>query len=363
MRRGHNGAERLVGGGLVGAAFRHRTSRAGDPQLHTHVVVANAAQGPDGRWSALDARHLYGQARTAGFLYQAELRAGLSARLDAGWERTVKGTGDLTAVPVEVRREFSRRRAQIEAALGPDATPARRVRRRCGPDPPRPRTLMRGRCTTTGSTARERSASRPRCCTPNLAREADMLGGLFDPSRVSVTEVCAELTEHRSTFDRRHVLQALAGHAHDRRDRRRARGRKPTGCSPGPGSCRSGSAGSGSATRPRSCSRSKPGSSTKPRARGDEERGVVPDPEVDPVRAPGTVRRAARDGRDAHHRRRPDRGRGRRGRVRARPTPSPRHATPGTTPGTRSSAARSPPGPPASSKTTARSPRSPSTGS
>ena len=48
VRRGHNGAERLVGGGLVGAAFRHRTSRAGDPQVHTHVVVANAAQGPDG---------------------------------------------------------------------------------------------------------------------------------------------------------------------------------------------------------------------------------------------------------------------------------------------------------------------------
>ena len=123
VRRGHNGAERLIGGGLVGAAFRHRTSRAGDPQLHTHVVVANAAQGPDGQWSALDARHLYGQARTAGFLYQAELRAGLTARLDVAWEPTVKGTGDLTCVPVGVRREFSRRRAQIEAAIGPDATP------------------------------------------------------------------------------------------------------------------------------------------------------------------------------------------------------------------------------------------------
>ena len=213
VRRGHNGAERLIGGGLVGAAFRHRTSRAGDPQLHTHVVVANAAQGPDGRWSALDARHLYGQARTAGFLYQAELRSAISARLNASWEPTVKGTGDLIAVPVEVRREFSRRRTRRSKQRS-DLTPrlARRGRRHCGPAPPKPRALMPGRCTTTGWTARKRLAPRRRCCTPNSPSEPEA-AGLFDPSWVSVPDVCTELTEHRSTFDRRHVLQTLAGRA------------------------------------------------------------------------------------------------------------------------------------------------------
>lgn len=44
-----------------------RTSRAGDPALHSHVLVANLAAGPDGRWTALDARHLYREGRTAGF--------------------------------------------------------------------------------------------------------------------------------------------------------------------------------------------------------------------------------------------------------------------------------------------------------
>ena len=39
---------------LSAAAFGHRSSRAGDPLLHTHVVVANGTQGPDGRWTALD---------------------------------------------------------------------------------------------------------------------------------------------------------------------------------------------------------------------------------------------------------------------------------------------------------------------
>jgi conjugative relaxase-like TrwC/TraI family protein len=214
VRRGHNGAGRLIGGGLVGAAFRHRTSRAGDPQLHTHVVVANAAQGPDGRWSALDARHLYAHARTAGFLYQAELRAALSARLNADWEPTVKGTGDLSAVPVEVRREFSQRRAQIEAVLGPDATPREArvatLRTRPAKTPDVDAWAMHDdwvdRANALGFTTT--------VLHTELTREAGASGGRLDPSRPSVTDVCTELTEHRSTFDRRHVLQALAGHAH-----------------------------------------------------------------------------------------------------------------------------------------------------
>jgi conjugative relaxase-like TrwC/TraI family protein len=61
----------LPGSGFVAAAFRHRTSRAGDPQLHTHVLVANMTRGADGRFSALDGQQLYAQAKTAGTLYQS----------------------------------------------------------------------------------------------------------------------------------------------------------------------------------------------------------------------------------------------------------------------------------------------------
>ena len=60
-------------------AFRHRTSRAGDPHLHTHVLVANAVRGTDGRWSTVDARHLYWHSKTAGYLYEAHLRSELTA--------------------------------------------------------------------------------------------------------------------------------------------------------------------------------------------------------------------------------------------------------------------------------------------
>src|SRR3954465_12470434 len=47
-RRGPGGVHSIAGNGFVAAAFRHRTSRAGDPQLHTHVLVANLTLGADG---------------------------------------------------------------------------------------------------------------------------------------------------------------------------------------------------------------------------------------------------------------------------------------------------------------------------
>ena len=65
-RRGAGGLRKIEGRGLTAASFLHRTSRAGDPQLHTHVVVANLVQGSDGSWSALDGRLVYAHARTAG---------------------------------------------------------------------------------------------------------------------------------------------------------------------------------------------------------------------------------------------------------------------------------------------------------
>lgn len=94
-RRGHNGLEMIAGDGLVAAAFRHRTSRAGDPQLHTHVLVANLVRGGDGRWSALDGRGLYAHAKTAGYLYEARLRAELTRTLGFEWTSVRNGIADV----------------------------------------------------------------------------------------------------------------------------------------------------------------------------------------------------------------------------------------------------------------------------
>jgi conjugative relaxase-like TrwC/TraI family protein len=116
-RRGAGGATQISTRGLLAAAFVHRTSRAGDPQLHTHVLAANAVLGSDGRWSAPDARLLYFHARTAGFVYQAALRAGLVESLGVRFGPVVRGSAELTDLEPTLIRRFSTRRAEIEEYL------------------------------------------------------------------------------------------------------------------------------------------------------------------------------------------------------------------------------------------------------
>src|SRR5215210_8608793 len=117
VRRGPAGAVVEPVAGFVAAGFRHRTSRAGDPQLHTHLLVANVARGSDGRWSALDGRRLYAHARAASFIYQAVLRAELTRTAGVEWTPVRGGIAEVLGVPRAVREAFSRRRAEIEAAL------------------------------------------------------------------------------------------------------------------------------------------------------------------------------------------------------------------------------------------------------
>ena len=117
VRRGHGGAVVEEASGFAAAAFRHRTSRAGDPQLHTHVLVANLGRGADGRWSALDGRRLYAHARAASFVYQAVLRGELTRSLGVEWSPVRKGIAEVIGVRRRVLVGFSRRRAEIEAAM------------------------------------------------------------------------------------------------------------------------------------------------------------------------------------------------------------------------------------------------------
>jgi conjugative relaxase-like TrwC/TraI family protein len=127
VRRGHGGLRVERADGLAAAAFRHRTSRVGDPQLHTHVLVANLARGPDGRWSALDGRQLYSHARAASFVYQAVLRSELTRELGLAWLPVRQGIAELAGVPKPVLRSFSRRRAEIEAAMEEHGTSGARA--------------------------------------------------------------------------------------------------------------------------------------------------------------------------------------------------------------------------------------------
>jgi conjugative relaxase-like TrwC/TraI family protein len=113
VRRGHDGTTVQAGEGLIAAAYLHRMSRSLDPQLHTHVVAANLTRGPDGRFTALHGAPLYRAAKTAGYLYQAQLRATISDHLGLEWGEVRNGAAELAGVPAEVLTEFSKRRQEM----------------------------------------------------------------------------------------------------------------------------------------------------------------------------------------------------------------------------------------------------------
>jgi conjugative relaxase-like TrwC/TraI family protein len=120
VRRGGRdgyGLEVETARGLIGAAFTHFTSRAADPQVHTHLVIANMAEGDDGRFTALHGTALFEHRRAAGYLYQAVLRHELHRRLGVGFDPVVKGSAEIAGIPKGARRVFSKRRAAIEAEL------------------------------------------------------------------------------------------------------------------------------------------------------------------------------------------------------------------------------------------------------
>jgi conjugative relaxase-like TrwC/TraI family protein len=113
-RRGKNGLVRERGVGFVAAAYQHRTSRAQDPHLHTHVIVANMAKSPDGEWRALDGRPMLQHYRLAtGYLYQSHLRFELSRSLAIEWREPEHGMAEIAGVPDAVLKAFSQRRLQV----------------------------------------------------------------------------------------------------------------------------------------------------------------------------------------------------------------------------------------------------------
>ncbi len=212
-RRGAGGHQIVEAGGFAGAAFTHELSRTGDPHLHTHQVIANAVQGPDGRWSAQDMRPVFGAAKTAGTIAEAVMRRELTDRLGVRWGEVTKGTAEIDGVPSDVIGEFSRRRAEItELALSRGAQGLQAV----------------------GSVQRETRDRKPvldrdiavgewraRAAEHGLGRYE--LQALLDHPTpdLALHEVRAfdrwlaspeGLTEKDSTFDRRAVLRAFAEH-------------------------------------------------------------------------------------------------------------------------------------------------------
>lgn len=116
-RTGWLGKKTELTGNLVVALFQHDTSRAQDPQLHTHALVLNATQRDDGEWRSLYSRPLFEHKMAAGNVYRAALALSLRR---AGFEieqTHADGRFEIAGVPMEVIETFSKRRADIDAKL------------------------------------------------------------------------------------------------------------------------------------------------------------------------------------------------------------------------------------------------------
>ncbi len=112
-RRGHDGKESEPVA-LIAAAVTHYTSRAGDPQLHTHVVIPNIGLRRDGTVGTVQSHQFYETRLAAGSLYQAELAYRMR---EMGYEidNGVKGTFRLANVDQALEQTFSKRGEQIKA--------------------------------------------------------------------------------------------------------------------------------------------------------------------------------------------------------------------------------------------------------
>ncbi len=107
--------------GVVAAAFDHWDSRAGDPQLHTHVVVMNRVQTLDGVWRTIDSKALFRWTVGLSELYQGVLSDCLTEALGWGWEPRERAHSpvprwEVAGVPQPLMDEFSQRSSMIEQA-------------------------------------------------------------------------------------------------------------------------------------------------------------------------------------------------------------------------------------------------------
>lgn len=121
-RRGRNGVRQIdTAGGVIGTKFRHWDSRAGDPNLHDHVVIANRVRGVDGQWSSIDGRMIYAYGVEASELYNARVQQYVTELTGLQFEaRSLNGkkpVHEIVGIDDEMVRTFSSRRGEISAAL------------------------------------------------------------------------------------------------------------------------------------------------------------------------------------------------------------------------------------------------------
>ena len=201
---------------MVAATFRHKANRNLEPHLHTHAVIANMTQRPDGTWASLDT----GPLRPAEKLVGAHYRNELAARLrELGYALRPTMVGQVPGFEIEgidraLLEEHSTRRQEIMdwvRSRGLADTAANRQRAalatRKAKDEPHHRELEAAWRARAKGTALDRRPPRPYASRQRAAKEAERL-----PTMLEIVSRSAEHLAERSSVFRETDLctQALA---------------------------------------------------------------------------------------------------------------------------------------------------------
>ncbi len=227
-RAGKAGIRQVDIEGLLGAAFVHRTSRAGDPQLHTHVLVSGRVRCEDGVWRALDSRALHRELKPAGLVYHAALRAESETRLGVVWGAVDRnGQADIVGVPKDLVEHYSKRRRAVEAEARARIAESEHILGRSLTAQERRRTYERAVLDTRD--ARDHAGVSDEGLHDRWHSDAETAGfapeawlaevvaqrhpGLEVDVDTVVAKCLGELAESCSTWGRRHVVQQVARRA------------------------------------------------------------------------------------------------------------------------------------------------------
>ncbi|MFX0581017.1 MobF family relaxase [Nocardia nepalensis] len=221
-RLGRNGIRQVDVEGIVATQFTHRDSRAGDPDLHTHVLIANRVRTLDGRWRTLDGAAIYQAVVTVSEIYNTRLEHHLEDLVGVEFterdctDPTKRPIREIVGIPARLIEAWSRREAAIKVRLGELAAD---FQHRFGREPiPAEIYDLAQRATLETrpakhqlrSLAEQRASWRAEAVALLSGREAlsRMVAAAMNPIRVPRVSVSARWIAHTAE----HVLEVVAQH-------------------------------------------------------------------------------------------------------------------------------------------------------
>ena len=203
-RIGRNG-QSLVFAPLLWSLFEHGTSRAGDPQLHTHALLLNLTVLENGKTRTLDSTHIYHWKMALGAVYRAEMARGMQ-KLGFEVEQYEQGSSvfyRVIGVPEALCDFWSKRRAEIEEKLKLDVGSLDSATARC-------------KEIATLATRRKKEDERPRCEMHQTwqveAREFGFTPEFIQSIRTPYQQLTPEMVEKHKADIWRQALAKLSYH-------------------------------------------------------------------------------------------------------------------------------------------------------